>query len=159
MAEETKSTFMRIVEEEEASRKANEKVEYSSVATDDGLVVSDKLRKAVGGEFGLRPIKYEKKKKGRLSVSFAIEDGNYIYQIEMEDQPEYPESEVVTAIIQACETVLPEQIEKVIGLPPKGMDWWVYTLIVKDIARQPGSKEFMEEKLVNKLLELRFWRR
>lgn len=148
--------FMRIVEEEPKTE--TEVATRSSVATDDGLVISPKLQSEIGGNFGIRPIKYEKKEKGKLGIAYAVDDGNYVYQVELAEPARHPENRVVAMIIQALKTVVPDHIDTYIGLPPKDLDWWVYTVIVKGIANQPGAKDFMEGKLVEELLKLNFWR-
>ena len=122
--------------------------------------IDDQMRKVIGGGEGgmqLTAPKYTTLTKGRLQVSYAVIDDDYYYQIEMLKPSDMGENQILASLIQAFSTVVPQHIHTYIRQPPKDLDWPVYTAIVKGGARLMGAKKFMEEKLVNKLLELNFW--
>ena len=132
-----------------------------SVAEGHGIDIDAKMQQILGGgKEGMQIVapRYTSLTKGRLKVSFAIiGDEDYYYQIEMLKPPILGDNQILAALIQAFSTVVPASIHTYIRQPPKDLDWPVYTAIVKGGARLMGGKKFMEEKLVNKLLDLNFW--
>jgi hypothetical protein len=132
-----------------------------SVAEGHEIDIDDQMQKVLGGGTGGMQItapRYTTLTKGKLQVSYAvIGEDDYYYQIELLKPPSLGESQILAALIQAFSTVVPQHIHTYIRQPPKDLDWPVYTVIVKGGARLMGAKKFMEEKLVNKLLELNFW--
>lgn len=99
--------------------------------------------------------KYTTKRKGNLRVGYAvIKDADYYYQIEFLNGSSADEKEFIGAIISTFSSVVPEQNNVFIHQPPKDIDWPVYTVIVKDIAKKANSAHFMVDILVDKILSL-----
>lgn len=151
---EEKKTFMNIVEEGPPPAPEEPKPTIS-LGTD--LSVDERLRDIVGQEFSLSAPQYTKVSKGPLHVSYAVVDESHYYQIEMDKAPSLSEDLVVSAIGQAFLVVVPQHIQVYIKLPPKDLNIFLYTAIAKDSGKLIGAKDFMEKKLVEKLLQIDFW--
>ena len=121
------------------------------------LVIDKRLRDIVGEEISLSVPNYTKASKGPLHVSFASIEGSHYYQIEMDKAPGIDEDLVVAAIGQAFLAVVPEHIHVYVKLPPKDLNIFLYTAIARDSANLIGAKDFMEKRLVEKLLDIDFW--
>lgn len=124
------------------------------------IEVDEQLRRAIGGgEGGIQVMApdYTTLKKGRMQVSYAVIGDDYYYQVELLKPAVLGEQQILGALIQAFSTIVPQHVHTYIKQPPRDIDWPVFTVIVKGGARLLGAKKFMEEKLVNKLLELNFW--
>lgn len=151
---ETKKSFMNIVEDAPPPPPEEPKP-VMSLGTD--LSVDERLRDIVGEEFSLSAPKYTKVSKGPLHVSYAVVDGSHYYQIEMDQAPGLAEDILVSAIGQAFLAVVPGHIQVYIKLPPKDLNIFLYTAIAKDSAKLIGAKDYMESKLIDKLLQIDFW--
>ena len=147
--------FMNIVEENPPAPK--EEPKPAVLSDGENLDIDPRLRDVVGEEFSLSVPRYTKVSRGSLHVSYAIIDKSYYYQIEMDSQPAISEDLVIAAIGQAFLAVVPEHIHTYIKLPPKDMGINLYTAIAKDSGKLIGAKDYMEKKLVEKILAIDFW--
>jgi hypothetical protein len=111
------------------------------------------------GEFQIKAPKYTTIDHGRLQVSYAAIKDDYYYQIEVKGKTPLRDEDITAAIIEACASVVPSQNDVYISPPPPKMEieWRVFTVIVKGAVKLLGAKEFMETKLVNRLLEMPLW--
>lgn len=144
-------------EQPEAERKPDVEVTRSE---EHEIEIDEKMRQVIGGgegKFQLTAPEYTTTKKGNLQVSYAALEDDYYYQIELLKEAQLGEDQILAAIIQAFSTIVPQHIHTYIQQPPKDIDWPIFTTIVKGGARLVGAKDFMEKKLVDKLLELNFW--
>jgi hypothetical protein len=133
----------------------------TSVKSDHKISIDGKMREALdmsGDAMAFSVPKYETSRKGNLSVSHAIIDGeDYYYQIELMKKAKIENRTIIGVLVQAFSTVVPDHVDVFIKEPAPELDWPVWTVIVKGGAKLMGAKEFMEKKLVGKLLELNFW--
>ncbi len=99
--------------------------------------------------------KYTTSQLGKVKVSWAIiNETDYYYQIEFLGNQEIDEREAIGEIITKFSAVVPDHIHVYIYQPPAGIDIPLYTVIVKNSAKLHGAKEFMEKRLVEKILEM-----
>jgi len=133
--------------------------EVEEMPTEGDLTVDGSFGRVINAGEGIRvtATDYKTLKKDAIKVSYAVADGDYIYQIELLRQPKVDPVIIVGSIAQALDAVIPKHVHAYVQEPPKEIEWPVFTVIVKGGARLHGAKAFMEEKLVNKFLNLQIW--
>jgi len=125
---------------------------------DKSLDIDPKLALEAGigdDSYAIKPVKYITLRRGLMSVSYAVIDGDdYYYQIKVDGRPT---CDVIASIAQAFLIVVPNHIQVYIKPPPEDIDWPVFTVVAKGSANLPGAAGFMEGKLVEKLLSMDLW--
>jgi len=99
--------------------------------------------------------RYTTSQLGKVKVSWAtIDEVDYYYQIEFLGDQQVNEREAIGEIIGRFAEIVPEHTDVYVYQPPTGLEIPLYTVIVKGGAKLPGAPEFMEKRLVEKLLEM-----
>ena len=131
-----------------------EEVETRSIQLDDRL--KDAMAtEGQGEEFNLVIPGYKTAKRGNMSVTYATHGDDYIYQLAFATPPNAGFQDIISAVVSACSTTIPEHIE-VYMFPPNDMIE-IFTVRAEGAAKLLGAKQFMEEVLVQKLLKLDLW--
>lgn len=127
------------------------------VSEDEELMLDERMKQVLSeGAHRLVVPQYKTLKRGHISVSFAVIDAiDYYYQIELSKEVNLSRKDILTILIMALDTVVPRHIHTFIREPTEGIP--LYTIVVQGAGRLPNAKKFMEDKLVDKLLNLNFW--
>lgn len=152
--------FMRIQEASGNAAKPETDVVKRQIRVEDDKEVNipDSMRKIVDEyKVAIKVPKYTTVEHGNIHVSYAKIKDDYYYQIELIRKSPLNEKDVLAYIIHECSTIIPNHVDVYVHQPPKDIDWDVYTVIAKGAAKLLGAKEFMEDRLVNQLLELPLW--
>ena len=130
------------------------------------IQVDDRIREAIENlndgegtdkskEFSLSIPGYKVATKGPVKVKYTVMNKNYIYQVAFAGEPSLSIPDILTLVITACSAIIPEHIEVFIYPPSEEIP--MYTIKAENVTDLPGAKIFMEERLVEKFLNLSVW--
>ena len=131
--------------------------DISNVQDNVELVLDPRLSKALskGAEgVGFSVPQYKTVKRGKLSVSVAVIDGeDYYYQLEapafkMDDRS------VIGLLVQTMSEIVPDHVDVFIQPPPKALEMPLWTVAIKKGNRLPGADRYLGGELVDRLLGL-----
>jgi len=128
----------------------------TTVQEDAEISLDHRMDKVVnGGAMTISVPRYTTSQLGKVKVSWAIiDDVDYYYQIEFLGGQEVNDREAIGEIITRFSEIVPDHIDVYVYQPPTGIEIPLYTVIVKGGAKLLGAKDFMEKRLVEKILEM-----
>ena len=145
---------------EEREEYLNNAVEYARKEAGIETVTSvEKEIEESSDKLNMGHVLFDQKKKNFVEIKYARKGLDYIYHISLTRKILPSPKQIIWTIANAVSSIIPDTIQAIIK-PPENVNFSgevytinCYTVIVKKIAKKPGSRKRMEDNLVSSLLD------